>query len=155
MRSRFQPLAPDDWVPTMRACANNVGPTHGLLNVLVGTYLAGISAPELPRQRLRLPEITARDADRAELPDTRHRAQVSPCLNACPNDDEPRRVLPRQKIGRQCRARGGAGRGDGLAVHQREGAAVPRVEDDDDGLVRRPVGVPREERNELRRESAR
>ena len=78
---------------------------------------------------------------------------MCPSLDPGPDYDQPERLLASEQIGRQSRCRRRSRGGDGLAVDQCHGRAGLRVERDDDRLVRGPIGVAREQRDELRRES--
>ena len=74
-------------------------------------------------------------------------------LDAGAEDREDARIRSRQQPRRERGRRGGAHRGDVRPVHERDGRARRWVEERDGRLVRRPVAILGEERDELAAES--
>ena len=145
MRTRRQPLAPDDGLGGVCRRGDDVGTPD---RFLVGAHRPRLRS-ELVGERFGLCGVTPCDANLVELPDALQRACVRPSLDSRADEGEHLRVLSREQPCRQRRARSGPGRGDVPPVHECKRGAVLRIEDRDHRLMCVPVGVLREEGHEL------
>ena len=155
MRAILEPLAADHGLRTVSARAHDIAAGDAELDSVVPADAPSELASELSGERLGFARVAGHDRDLFERTNAGDGAQMCARLHAGPDDHKGLRVLPREKVGRERRARGGACRGDRLAVEERSRRSGRGVERDDDRLMGRAVGVAREERDELRRERGR
>ena len=149
MRSRLEPLAAHNGLDRVRRRGDDVRPAD---RVLVGVDR---HAADLLRERFGLCAVATCNADLVDRPHAWDRARVSARLNAGADQREHARIVAGEQPRRERRTGGSARRRDVRPVHQREGRAVVRIEDADDGLMRLSIGVMGEERHELAREASR